>query len=78
MSNLISAAEAATGSQVQITSGYRTPEHQAQIYANYTQKPVTYGGKTYQPNGTSGIAARPGSSEHQSGTALDMTRRISS
>lgn len=70
----ISAAEAATGSQARITDLYRPPERQAQYYANYTQRPVTYGGHTYNPQQPGGLAAAPGRSRHGIGQGADIAR----
>jgi len=73
MTALISAAEQATGSKVSITEGERSASTQAQYYANYIQKPVTYEGVTYRPKKVGGIAAAPGLSEHQLGAAMDIS-----
>lgn len=77
MQNLINAAQAATGSTVTPTSGFRSPEEQAQIYANTyyrdPARPYVYNGVSYPVTGPSSrIAAKPGGSEHQSGTAMDV------
>ncbi|MCW5695324.1 MAG: D-alanyl-D-alanine carboxypeptidase family protein [Bauldia sp.] len=71
----IAAAEQATGQRAVITSAHRTAEVQAQLYANFTQAPVTYNGRTYTPNvgpGVQGTAAPPGQSRHQGGNAVDL------
>jgi LAS superfamily LD-carboxypeptidase LdcB len=68
----IAAAEAATGSQVRITEGYRDSAIQAQYYANYIGKPVEWQGQTYTPKKRGGIAAPPGQSKHQRGLAVDI------
>ena len=71
----IAAAEAATGSQVRITEGYRDSSIQAQYYANYIGKPVEWppgSGTMYTPKKRGGIAAPPGQSKHQRGLAVDI------
>lgn len=74
MAAAIQAAEKATGSKVRITEGYRDPHVQAQYYSDYIGKPITYDGKTYQPNPAKfgRLAAPPGQSKHQRGMAVDM------
>lgn len=74
MAKAIKAAEAATGSKVTITEGYRDPHVQAQYYSDYIGKPITYDGKTYQPNPAKlgRLAAPPGRSRHQKGMAMDL------
>lgn len=71
----IQAAERATGTKVGITEGYRDPHVQAQYYADYKGTPITYDGKTYQPNPAKlgRLAAPPGRSNHQKGMAADLT-----
>lgn len=67
-----------TGQAPGFTSMVRSPEVQAQLYANYTQQPVEYppgSGTVYSPNvgpGQQGLAAPPGQSRHQSGAAADI------
>lgn len=70
----ITAAEAATGAKATITDVSRTPERQAQYYADYTQRAVVWNGVTYQPQRQGGLAAPPGQSRHQSGQAADIAR----
>ena len=70
----IQAAEQATGDKIVITEGYRDPAVQAQYYANYIQRPVTWEGKTYTPKKPGGLAAPPGRSNHQKGMAVDISR----
>ena len=69
----IQAAEQATGDKIVITEGYRDPAVQAQYYANYIQRPVTWEGKTYTPKKPGGLAAPPGRSNHQKGMAVDIS-----
>jgi LAS superfamily LD-carboxypeptidase LdcB len=69
-------AEKASGEKIGITEGYRTPETQAQYYANYVKHPINYQGKTYNPDprtGSGGLAAPPGQSNHQKGMAVDIS-----
>src|SRR4249920_142173 len=73
LSQAIQAAEAATGSRANLTDLYRSPETQAQYYANYKGHPVTFGGVTYNPQRQGGLAAAPGKSQHQQGTAADVS-----
>lgn len=68
------AAEGATGSQARITDMSRPATRQAQYYANYTQRPVTWQGQTYSPQEQGGLAAPPGRSRHQIGQAADIAR----
>ena len=71
----IQAAEEKTGDSVTITSGYRTPEQQAQLYANHIRKAYIYNGKTYMPNASQlEPVAEPGKSAHQSGNAVDLSQ----
>ncbi len=56
--NALVAAGAAAGHNFKINSGYRGYDRQARIYAN----PIN-----------AGIAAKPGTSEHQLGTAIDLS-----
>src|SRR5262245_39190222 len=67
-------AEAATGSRAVIRDMQRDPARQAQYYANYTGRPVTWQGVTYTPQGRGGLAAPPGRSRHQGGNAADIQR----
>lgn len=71
----IKAAEQATGTKVGITEGYRDPHVQAQYYSDYIGRPITYDGKTYQPNPAKfgRLAAPPGRSNHQKGMAADLS-----
>ena len=73
LTQAIQAAEAATGSKANLTDLYRSPQTQAQYYANYTGRPVSFGGVTYSPQGQGGLAAAPGRSQHQQGTAADIS-----
>lgn len=75
MAKAIQAAETATGSKVNITEGYRDPQTQAQYYSDYVGKPITYEGRTYQPNPAKlgRLAAPPGRSKHQKGLAVDIS-----
>ena len=57
----ISAAEKATGEKASIVDAYRSPERQAQYYADYKA-------------GRGGLAAPPGRSRHQFGQAVDLKR----
>lgn len=59
LSAAIAAAEKATGQKVSINEAKRSPETQAQYYANYVYHPIVYNGKTYTPTKKGGIAARP-------------------
>ena len=71
----IEEAERVTGEKVTITSGFRTPEQQAQLYANFIKKAYTYDGKVYTPNADQkDPVAKPGSSQHQTGHAVDLSR----
>src|SRR5215469_430246 len=70
----IRAAEAQTGEKVTINDAYRDSHRQAQYYANYTRRPVTWQGQTYMPHGGGGLAAPPGRSRHQLGQAADLRR----
>ena len=72
---LIAAAEQATGERVRIVQGYRDPHEQAQYYADYIGKEITYDGQTYKPNPARKgiIAAPPGQSKHQFGLAVDVS-----
>lgn len=77
MQALIDAAESATGQTVTVNSGYRSPEKQAQIYANTYYRdpahPFVYNGVTYKVTGPSSrVAAPPGNSQHQQGFAVDI------
>ncbi len=74
LSRALQDAEAATGQRAVLRDLYRPPERQAQYYANYTQRPVTFGGRTYTPQEQGGLAAAPGQSRHQQGTAADVAR----
>jgi hypothetical protein len=65
-------AEKATGQKPQINEAYRDSKTQAQYYANYTGKPVTWQGVTYTPLKQGGLAAAPGQSLHQQGLAADI------
>lgn len=73
MAEAIKKAEAATGTRAVITEGYRPPEVQAQYYANYVQRPISWEGKVYNPQKQGGIAAPPGRSKHQRGLAVDLS-----
>jgi hypothetical protein len=73
LSQAIQAAEAATGSKATLTDLYRSPETQAQYYANYTGRSVSFGGVRYSPQGQGGLAAAPGTSRHERGTAADVS-----
>lgn len=75
----IADAEAATGAPVQVNSGFRSRDDQAQAYANYIynivgQKSWTdpETGKTYQAEHKTSLAAYPGSSYHEQGQAVDI------
>src|SRR5882762_6054236 len=57
LSRGIQAAESATGERAVLRDLYRPPERQAQYYANYTQRPITFGGHTYNPESQGGLAA---------------------
>lgn len=77
LARAISIGEAATGEKAVLRDAYRTPELQAQFYADYKQVPITYKGVTYQPRPHTpehpgGLAAAPGLSYHQSGQAADI------
>lgn len=74
LQSAINDAEAATGSKATVTDLYRDPTRQAQYYANYKQRPVDYGGRTYNPQHPGGLAAAPGRSRHQVGQAADISR----
>lgn len=53
-------AEAATGSKARINSVVRSPEKQAQLYADFSGRTFTYRGATYRPSGRHvGLAAKP-------------------
>ena len=75
ISKLIAAAEQATGERVRVVQGYRDPKEQAQYYADYIGKEITYDGQTYKPNPARKgiIAAPPGQSKHQFGLAVDVS-----
>lgn len=73
MAEAIKKAEAATGTRAVITEGYRPPEVQAQYYANYVQRPISWEGKVFNPQKQGGIAAPPGRSKHQRGLAVDLS-----
>lgn len=71
--------ERLTGQEANFASFVRTPERQAQLYANYLLssgqgESYTYNGVTYygDPSEPVGLAAPPGQSRHQSGTAADI------
>jgi hypothetical protein len=66
------AAEMATGSKASVLDAYRSPERQAQYYANYKSLPVVWGEQTFYPQSKGGLAAPPGKSRHQKGTAADL------
>lgn len=74
MLTAIAAAEAATSSQVQVNSAFRTRDEQAQAYTNYLFKPWTdpATGKSYTPEHKTSLAAYPGSSYHEQGQAVDI------
>ncbi len=72
LNQAIADAEKATGQKVQINEAYRDSKTQAQYYANYTGKPVTWQGVTYTPLKQGGLAAAPGQSLHQQGLAADI------
>src|SRR5882762_4981920 len=74
LSRALMDAEAATGQRAVLRDLYRPPERQAQYYANYTQRPITFGGHTYNPESQGGLAAPPGGSRHQIGEAADVQR----
>jgi hypothetical protein len=74
LSRAILDAEAQTGERAVLRDLYRPPERQAQYYANYTQRPITFGGVTYQPGERGGLAAPPGQSRHGQGQAADIQR----
>lgn len=57
-------AALADGIHLTLSSGFRTMEQQARLYETYL-------------NGTGNYAARPGYSNHQNGTALDISVRSS-
>jgi hypothetical protein len=65
-------AERVTGQQARIDDLFRPPAVQAQYYANYKQRPITFGGVTYTPHGRGGLAAPPGMSYHALGEAADL------
>jgi len=72
----IQEAERVTGEKVTITSGFRSEEQQAQLYANYIGTDYNYKGKTYKPDPNAkqtNPVAEPGKSAHQSGTAVDLS-----
>lgn len=69
---LLSDAERETGSTARLNDLYRDPMRQAQYRANYLGKPVSYGGRTFQPLKRGGLAAAPGRSRHQLGQAGDI------
>lgn len=71
----IKEAETATGERVSITSGYRTGEKQAQLYANYTGQSYNYNNKIYtpDPDAPRTLAAEPGKSAHEIGHAVDIS-----
>lgn len=70
----LQAAEQATGSRAQINDLVRPAARQAQYYANYTQRPVTWDDRVYQPQQQGGLAAPPGRSRHQVGQGGDIAR----
>jgi hypothetical protein len=74
LTNAIRDAEAATGQRARLNDLYRPPEQQAQYYADYTRQPVNFNGRTYMPNPSNqgGLAAPPGRSRHEQGTAADV------
>ena len=66
-------AEEHTGVPVVIVDAMRPAERQAQYRANFLREDVTYNGVTYHPSAEpGGRAAAPGSSLHQTGTAMDL------
>jgi LAS superfamily LD-carboxypeptidase LdcB len=54
----------ATGGKVRINSGYRSPERQAQLYADAVRK--------YGPEKARHYVAPPGHSKHNEGIAADL------
>jgi TP901 family phage tail tape measure protein len=60
LGNALSAMSKATGQTISVQSGWRSYEEQAALYAAYL-------------NGTGNLAAPPGSSNHESGRAADIT-----
>jgi uncharacterized protein YcbK (DUF882 family) len=75
LTKAIQEAEQVTGEKIQITSGFRSAEQQAQLYANYIGKAYNYNGKTYMPNPNEPrpmMAAKPGNSAHETGNAVDL------
>jgi len=73
LTEAIQFAEKASGERIGITEGYRPPEVQAQYYANYIGKDVEWNGQKYSPQKQGGLAAPPGQSNHQKGTAVDIS-----
>jgi hypothetical protein len=74
LTRAIQEAEQVTGEKIQITSGVRSAEQQAQLYANYIGQAYNYNGKTYIPdlNNRPSMAAEPGNSAHETGNAVDL------
>lgn len=62
--NKLCAGAAEDGINIYLSSGYRSYEYQSQIYNNYCS---IYGQETADT-----FSARPGSSEHQTGLAIDV------
>jgi hypothetical protein len=64
---VMQAAAAAQGVAIRVNSGFRTPEEQEYLYACYVNCNCN----------SCNLAARPGFSNHQSGSALDLNTSVS-
>ena len=74
LKDAIEKAEKATGGRIQLTSGWRDHERQAQLFANWINADYTYKGNIYRPNGEPRVlAAEPETSDHEDGTAIDIS-----
>lgn len=72
LQQVLQMAEKATGEGAKINELQRSPEVQAQYYANYKQQPIMFEGHMYTPKKKGGLAAAPGRSRHQRGNAADL------
>lgn len=64
---VMQSAAASQGVQIRVNSGFRSPEEQAYLYACYVNCNCN----------SCNLAARPGYSNHQSGSALDLNTSVS-
>ena len=69
LARAIADAEEATGETARINNAFRSPETQAQFYANWSGRTFTYRGHTYSRQKVGGRAAKPPGFERSGGSA---------